>query len=257
MMRRALFAIFAWALLSAQTGEQLGFPPGTFQERAALDAAAGGGSTVQFDASGFTGIGSSPTSPKTISALIDVGSGGVGTANRALIFAVSFFSSSTGTISGVSVTWNGTSMSSIGSFTSSSNSDMFIFGLTAPATGSNNFVLTWTGAANGSIAVAALSVVGADQTGGATTFKNFTTNTATGTPATVTVSSATGEICFAGHEVPTTFSTGSGSDIGHDNGGAVSAFAANRDAGAASTTLTYTNSSAQFASMGVCIKAAP
>jgi len=39
-MRRVLFAILAWVLLSAQTPMLPGFPPGTFQNRAALDSPA-------------------------------------------------------------------------------------------------------------------------------------------------------------------------------------------------------------------------
>lgn len=39
MIWRVSFALFAWVLLSAQTPMVPGFPPGTFQSRAALDAA--------------------------------------------------------------------------------------------------------------------------------------------------------------------------------------------------------------------------
>lgn len=211
---------------------------------------------VQFDKSGFVVDTASITSPKTISALINVGSGANGTSNMALIFAVSFVNVAAGVATGVSVTWNGVNMPAIGNFQSASNSDVFMFGLTGPATGANDFILTWTGSVNNRINVQALSVVGADQTGGTTTFKNVTKNTASGNPATVTIPSAVGDLCMACHEVATSFSTPNGTDIGQDSGGTVSGEGANWDFGASpSKTLTYSCTSGQFASIGVDIAA--
>lgn len=44
-MRKAILALFAWVLLSAQSPMVPGFPPGTFQNRVALDASAATGVT--------------------------------------------------------------------------------------------------------------------------------------------------------------------------------------------------------------------
>lgn len=211
--------------------------------------------TVQFDQSGFVTKSGPPSSPSTVSGVINVGAGANGTSNRALVAAICFAEKAAGTISGASVTWNGVSMTSIIS-QSTTVSDTFVFGLVAPDTGANNFVVTWTGAAGGNFDIAALSVVGADQTGGTTTFAHSTPNTAGTNPSTVTVTSATGNICFAVHTVGSNYVTASGTDIGHNNVHSVAAFAANRDAGAASVTLTYSNGGGTGKSLGVDIVAA-
>lgn len=54
MMLRIVAALLAWVLLSAQTPMLPGFPPGTFQNRAALDAAPAGGVTLSLDGSVHT-----------------------------------------------------------------------------------------------------------------------------------------------------------------------------------------------------------
>lgn len=208
----------------------------------------GVGSTVQFDQSSFTVVTSGVTSPITLSGLINVGAGSNGTSDRALIFAVCFPNSVNGLISGVSVTWHGQSMSSIIS-QNTTVSDTYVFGLVAPDTGSNNFVLTFTGVTT-RLDVSVLSVVGANQTGGSTTFANATSKIDTGSPSNITVNSATGDICFATHTVSTDFTTPSGTDIGKDNLATIGANASNWDVGASTVTLTYTNGGGNWKSLG-------
>lgn len=211
---------------------------------------------VQFDQSAFNaGTG---TSPFTWTSAINVGAGANGTTNRTLWFGVSFHNAAPGVISAVSATHNGAAMTLVDNFHSTNNSDMFAFGIIAPATGSHDIVLSWTGSAGGALDLFALSVVGADQSAVATTFKNVAKNTATGTPATVTVTSATGDMVVAIHETSSNWGAGtthSGTAIGFDDSGNFSGAAANYDNGAATVALTYTCSSAEFASMGMDIAA--
>lgn len=162
--------------------------------------------SVTFDASGFTA--NSGASPST-STPITVGSG----SNRALVVYVG---QRTGALGTISVTWNGTSMSSLG--TDAANGQ--IFGLVNPASGANNLVVTFSG--GGTVSIGALSVTGADQTGGSTTFHGFTTVSGAMDPTAVTVSSANGEIAFAGFitsGTPFASPTAGSSDVGHDNTG--------------------------------------
>jgi hypothetical protein len=185
----------------------------------------------------------------------NLGSGPNGTVNRAVIFGVYFANNSSGAATGVSVTWNGANMPSIGSALSAS--DMFLFGLTNPDLGSNNFIVNWTGGAL-NLAYMAFSVVGASQVGGSTTFHDFTTNAQAGVSlASVTVPSAIGELCvamqeFTGNAQPPP----SGTDIFSDNTFNISGISANWDTAASpSTTLTYPYTSSSGKSAGVAIKA--
>jgi hypothetical protein len=125
--------------------------------------------------------------------------------------------------------------------------------MVAPATGQHTLTCSWT--TNNQAIISALSVVGADQTGGTTTFHDYTTNTGTSGLATVTATDAAGQIAFATHGTPNNFVTASGTDIGHDNTGNLSSAAANFDT-AVNATLTYSiGSSAIWASAAVGIKA--
>jgi hypothetical protein len=57
------------------------------------------------------------------------------------------------------------------------------------------------------------------------------------------------------HTIGSSFTTASGTDIGHDNGGNIAANASNWDTGAATRTLTYTCGSGTWKSLGVDIVA--
>lgn len=219
-------------------------------------AAAG---SVLFDVSAFTlPSGTGVTTYSTSSAFntaLNLGSGANGTTNRALIVAVMFAQHAAGTVSGVTCTRNSVSLTQIGSPIGNGNAgDIYFFGLTNPDLGSIVTVFNWTGADQA--IVAGLAVVGADQTGGTTTFRNATTNTGNSTTAGVTVTSAVGDIVFAAYTAVGNFTSGSGTDIGHNNTGNLAAAASNWDAGTASVSPTYSVGSGVWAAAGVSIKSA-
>lgn len=242
---------------------------GTFATRKVYENAirltASAGGTALFDTKAVSTLGVSG-SPQTFNfsgsgaaaLALDIGSGSNGTTNRALLAFVMFPGNAAGTASAVSCTWNGVSLTPIGGpYSNGTRGDIYIFGLCAPDTGQHDFIVTYSGGTL-QVAVIALSVVAANQTGGTTTFRNATSNGGSGTTSSVTVTSATGEMVAAAHMAGADYTAAgnSGTDIGIQNGGNVSAMAANRDAGGASVALTYTNGNSDFISAGVSIKAA-
>jgi len=142
------------------------------------------------------------------------------------------------------MTWNGVSMTQIsGPFNNGASlGDIYFFGMVAPNIGSNILHGSWLGA-NQAIC-AALSVVGADQTGGTTTFHGSTSaNGSGGATASIAASSAlAGELTLGAYLNDGNFAGGQGNtDIGHVSGANFWAPAANYAAGAAPT-LTYSAS---------------
>lgn len=217
--------------------------------------AVGGGGTVLFDTSAFaTGVATGTTA--TFSTL-DVGSGANGTTNLVLV-AYLIFVNGSGTAAAPSMTWNGVSMTQIGTFidiAGGASGTAFLFGLVNPATGNHGLVANWTG--TNQVLVGGSSFVAADQTGGITTFRNVATNTGSGTPNSVTISSATGEKVVAAHVTTGNFAVASDNDLGFSNAGNICSGAANYGNGAASKTLTYSFSGGSiWASIGCSIKAA-
>lgn len=215
--------------------------------------AAGGGGPVLFDAIHSLPSAVGSTTSFSLPTFIDIGSGTNGILNRALVAIIWFSAAVPGTASGITVTFDGAPMTLIGHV--GINSDIYMFGLIAPNTGAHTLAANWTGSQN--CDVAAISFVNVNQAGGATTFHDFTTNTGNSATASVTVPSVSGEAVIAAHEVGTGFSTGNGTDIGHDNGGVISAKAGNwTTAAGATTNLTYSDTSATWGSCGVSVKAA-
>lgn len=103
------------------------------------------------------------------------------------------------TLSAVSATWNGTTMTAIGNAQWSASASTFIFGLAPVTTGNHNFVVSFTGslstAGEGGY-TGCISFSGANQTGGATTFKNFNSvnpMTSTNTTVSLSVTTTTGD----------------------------------------------------------------
>lgn len=109
-----------------------------------------------------------------------------------------------GTESVVAMTWAGNTMTSLGtalSITGSAKFDLYLFGLKGDGaggvtTGNQSLSLSWTGSASGAVILGAVSLFNCDQT---TTFQNYSTNTATSTAPSVTVSSANGNMIVAGN----------------------------------------------------------
>jgi hypothetical protein len=194
---------------------------------------------VAFDAkqtTDRTGTATTSFTHTNANGVITVGSG----TNRALLVFLQFGA----VVSSVSVTWDsgGTNqaMTNIVSATESDNlGQAYLFGLVAPTSGQKTLSVSWTTSA--SFTCGEASFTGADQTGGATTFKN--TNTFVGnnpSPMTITVTTANGDMAvasFAANNCSFT-SVSTGTDIYHDNTNVSGAAAYNAAVGA-STVVAY------------------
>lgn len=171
------------------------FPPGTFQNRAPLDpAAGGGGGTVTFDAKTTTAATATGTSVSTSGLTMGAGGGGaivvgywIDSANStpaALACAWDpggtnqAFTAITGTNTGVNGGISGASV---------------LFGLLAPTAGNKTLTCSWTGSSTA--AIVAVSFTGVNQGSIAAAFPNgnfSSATTAAAGPVSVTVTSATG-----------------------------------------------------------------
>jgi len=181
---------------------------------------------------------------------ITVGSG----SNMALLVWATALSSTT--VTAISGTWNGTSLTAIGSIYNDGQLYTQLLGLVAPTSGAKTLALTFTGASGAaSLEVDCLSVTGADQTGGTTTFYNLTTANGSSTTASVSVTSATNDMVvgefynglrrISSTNQTQTFISGAAN------------YAGNRAAGASSVTMTAALSlSGAWDALGVSIKAA-
>jgi hypothetical protein len=187
---------------------------------------------------------------------------GASLSNSALLVGIA---AQTTTISGVAMTWNGVSLTQIGTdnVTNGTNGTVQLWGLINPAAGNNTLAITWGGTEQ--MTVWAASFSGVDQTGGTTSFPNFTSAKAAiatpSTPSTITVTSASGHATFAVHSAGDTSVNANSVDnnavgVGHDSSSAVSA-GANYATTGSNTTLSCTwSGNSQWAASGVDIKSA-
>jgi hypothetical protein len=132
-----------------------------------------------------------------------------------------------------------------------------IYGLIAPASsGNKNIVISWTG--NNEMHATAASFTGVNQTSIAAAFPNGTNNTAaTGTTATVTPTSATGDIataCFS--QNVGNFTVTNGTTIALSNVGPNSGIASNFIAGPTTALTATISTSARWNAYGCDIAAA-
>jgi len=195
---------------------------------------------VAFDAKATAD--STGTSVTTISnANLTVGAG----SNRGLIAVVSW--NGTVTLSAPVAHWDtaGTNqlMTQIGSTITNAAIDqhLALFGLVAPTSGNKNLTVSWTGASG--VYLSAIAFTGVDQTSAAVAFPHFNNAVGTTSPASVAITSATGNETVAvfsanGAADLTTlnFTNLFGPDLTDPNGSG----AANYTAGAASNTHTCT-----------------
>lgn len=117
---------------------------------------------------------------------------GTGLSNSYLVISVSFAG---GIPSGISITWNGTSMTQIGLVSDSTGGQAAcLFGLTNPTSGSNTAAVTWTNSS--SVAVCGTSWAGVDQT---TPFVNTVTlnDQASSSSGFATITSSIGDAVIA------------------------------------------------------------
>lgn len=116
--------------------------------------------------------------------------------NRVLIGVVSFHSNAAaqGT---VTMTWDGVSMTQIGSIAETAGQNIvYVFGLIAPATGNKTLSCGWTGGVSVDTSLGAVSIYNADQTTG---WQNTGSDTGTGLSASSTVTTASGNLVVVGH----------------------------------------------------------
>jgi len=264
-MRRLVLALaFCCALIvSAFAQGGMGPGPGT------VHSTGGGGSTVLIDTSAVSAAGSNAATSDSFSSgshsfALNIGSGPNGTTNRLLAVWLFFEGANAGTSTPTSVTWNGTSMGSAvaGPLNNGTTGDAYLYCLPSPATGANILAASWTGA--NQAAVAAISVVNADQTGGTTSCRNVTSAGGSSASASVGVTTVIGDMVFGGFMAGgggfTTNTTGT--DIGHSNTGNFFSHAADCSgngttcvaASGTSDTRTYGLGSNSWIAAGVSIK---
>ena len=140
-----------------------------------------------------------------------------------------------GGVSGVAAHWDSAganqAMTSIGTVSTPGGRLSQAFGLVAPVAGNKTLHLNWTGAAE--VYVVAVSWSGVDQTGGGTTFKNYTSQSASTSTPSITVTSAVGDAVMGSHQDDNTITSLTGTAIwANDNTGPNIAAGASRFAGA-------------------------
>ena len=148
---------------------------------------------VTFDAA-FEEHSAAQTSPFSFTSGSASNPGSVGANSNRILIAMAGFSSP-GSVSAPAMTWDGVSMTQIGTQSSGSVGEIYVFGLIGPATGSKVLAVSWTGTAT-DVSLGAVSVFNADQSTG---WQNTGSDTATGTSASSTVTSANGNMAVVGH----------------------------------------------------------
>jgi len=211
---------------------------------------------VAFDATSSAYVQGHDVSPVNLTTLT-VGSG----SNRALVALVhtDIVSSTSDTIS--SVQWDATgtpqSLTLITSITNGVNARIYLYGLVAPTSGAKTLRVTFSGTPPAECFLDGISVTGADQTGGTTTFAHAATGSGTGTSASVSVTSAAGNLTVAAVTGAEVLSSPTQTQIHVDNGGADTSAGGSRAAGAGSVSHGWTlGSSVAWAMAGVDIVAA-
>ncbi len=186
---------------------------------------------------------------------LTIGSG----SNRAVVFPINF---SNKAVSGVTVTWDngGTNQACSQIITHNStatNGRADLWGLTNPTSGNKTLHVAWTGTSD--ICVGGVAYSDADQTGGATTFKNA--NSGTGTPSgtgsvtVVAVTSATGDAVVGAITSTGTINSVGNTSVYRDGTPNLISGAAERAAGAATVNLTaaFANDGNPWVAVGVSI----
>lgn len=199
----------------------------------------------------FAGTPSSSTAPSTNTRTFahTVGSGN----DRLLIVHAVQWNSGVGTVS--SVTYNGVALTQISgaAITFSTNFRSEGWYLIAPDVGTFNVVVTWS-ASQTMVSATALNYTGVHQSN---PFGTAATNSGNSTTPTVDVTSAAGELVFAGLFVNSTISStaGTGQTERYDFSNSLpSSQAGSDEAGAATVTMNHTVTSNVWGMWGVSLK---
>lgn len=161
--------------------------------RRVVAAAAGGGAAVAFDSTFEKGLGTSISPFAYASNAGDVTGTVNNNANR---FLLAFLVMNHGVATGMAMTWNGVSMTQIGTELNQGNYQINMFGLVAPDTGNQTLSVSWTGIASLDITMGAVSLYNVNQS---TPTQNSGSDTGTGTSASSTVTSAADNMAVAGN----------------------------------------------------------
>lgn len=185
---------------------------------------------------------------------------GAGLSNGALVFGICFDDNR---VTGISATWDngGTNQAMTSVVTKATASGLnglvALFALVNPTAGNKTLHVAWTQSSQSSCAAA--SFTGVDQTGGTTSFAHQNSATGNTNTPTVAVTSATNNMVFAVHSSAAagTFSAVNNTQIFRDNALTNTSNGMNRAAGAASVSMTATDTaSGQWASAGFDLVAA-
>jgi hypothetical protein len=179
---------------------------------------------------------------------INVGSGG-STTHLGLVAVIAFDFTGSPDPSAVSATWNGTNMTLVADGHPGSTLGPFsqLWGLAAPATGSQNLVFSWTTSSRSF--VSAVSFTGVLQTGGTTSFPNGAVANST---ATISITSNAGDMVVGtgnGAGNPTILGTTIFNDSA--NGSFINAWAGFVAGAAGSTTVGTNTANAQIIGVDV------
>lgn len=203
---------------------------------------------VAFDAQSSSDTTANAATSFSDSTKLTVGAG----ANRALLVLIAWSTAAAPT--GVSITWDGQPLTLI-SGTSVANGtagNVALYGLIAPNSGTKTLAGSWTGARE--FYVSGIAYTGVNQTSVAVAFPHGTTGSSNTATSTVTVTSAVGNAVAAVHTSNGSFSAVNNTQVFLDNVSASISGAGNRAAGAATVTLTGTQTG-NWASAGVDILA--
>ncbi len=142
---------------------------------------------VDFDAK-FEKGASNPVSPFSFQSDAGTVAGTIGSGSNRFLLGYAAFRTAVGTHGTIAMTWDGVSMTQIGSATASAGpAVMYLFALIAPNSGAKALACSYS-ASQDPIVTGGISFTGADQTTG---YADFTTATGAVSPATITVPNMT------------------------------------------------------------------
>ena len=147
---------------------------------------AGGGGTFAVDNASSGTTASDTASSITVSHTTGSGS------NRLMLVGISYNNDDYETVTGV--TYNGTSLTQVGTVNNSDDARVCIYSLVAPDSGTHNVIINFSDALNDGAIAGVVTFTGVDQSTPLGTFASSTGDDST--PATVNIPSASGELVF-------------------------------------------------------------
>jgi prepilin-type N-terminal cleavage/methylation domain-containing protein len=146
----------------------------------------GGGGTFAVDNASSGTTASDTASSMTVSHATGSGS------DRLMLVGISYNNSGDETVTGV--TYNGTALTQVGERNNLDDAQVYIYSLVAPESGTHNVVINFSSALDEGAIAGVMTFTGVDQSTPLGTFASSTGDDST--PATVNISSASGELVF-------------------------------------------------------------